>query len=405
MGRGKPAQRIDSTHCIGLTLAMIFRRTIAHVLACAWIAFISATALAADKAAPATSKSLATHSTSQRYPEAPRADVVDDYHGTQVADPYRPLEDPDSAATRAWVEAENKITFGFLATIPARGPLKERLTGSGITRSSPCRSRKGALLLQRQQRPAKPERALHHRLARRARRRSCSIPTRSPPTAPSPWRQLAVSDDGTQLAYGLAEAGSDWITWKVRDVETGRGPRRPGQVEQVLGRLVDQGRQGLFLRPLPRAQARRGPAGVELLSEALLPHARHAAERRHARSTSGPTRRNGSSAARVTDDGKYLVIEVSKGTDDRNRVLYKQLDKPDVPIVELIANFDAGYELIDNDGPVFFFKTNKDAPRGRVIAIDTRQPERGALEGDHSPGRGDAAIGHIWSAIASSPTI
>src|SRR5438477_12385539 len=62
------------------------------------------------------------------YPEAPRSDTVDDYHGTKVADPYRPLEDPDSAETRAWVEAENKVTFAFLEAIPARSKLKERLT-------------------------------------------------------------------------------------------------------------------------------------------------------------------------------------------------------------------------------------------------------------------------------------
>ena len=62
------------------------------------------------------------------YPEAPTADVVEDYHGTQVADPYRPLEDPDSEETRQWVEAENKVTFGFLDTIAARAPLEERIT-------------------------------------------------------------------------------------------------------------------------------------------------------------------------------------------------------------------------------------------------------------------------------------
>ncbi len=62
------------------------------------------------------------------YPAAPKANVVEDYHGTKVADPYRPLEDPDAAETRAWVEAENKITFGFLEQIPAREPLKKRLT-------------------------------------------------------------------------------------------------------------------------------------------------------------------------------------------------------------------------------------------------------------------------------------
>src|SRR4051812_31195939 len=63
-----------------------------------------------------------------RYPEAPRLETVDDYHGTKVADPYRPLEDPDAPATRAWIEAENRITFDFLNAIPQRSAIRRRLT-------------------------------------------------------------------------------------------------------------------------------------------------------------------------------------------------------------------------------------------------------------------------------------
>src|SRR5262249_29693634 len=76
----------------------------------------------------------------------------------------------------------------------------------------------------------------------------------------------------------------------------------------------------------------------------------------------------------VTDDGKYLIVTVSKGTDDKYRILYKPLDGGG-QFVELIDNFEHDYTFIDNDGPVFWFRTNKDAPRGRVIAIDTRKPE------------------------------
>ncbi len=79
----------------------------------------------------------------------------------------------------------------------------------------------------------------------------------------------------------------------------------------------------------------------------------------------------------VTDDGKYLIITISKGTDDKYRVLYRPLDRPDAPLVHLVGDFEADYSFIDNDGPVFWFKTNKDAPRGKVVAIDTRDPAPG----------------------------
>ncbi len=77
----------------------------------------------------------------------------------------------------------------------------------------------------------------------------------------------------------------------------------------------------------------------------------------------------------VTDDGAYLIITVAKGTDDKYRILYQPLAEPNAPFVELIDNFDHEYSFLDNDGPVFWFKTDRDAPRGRVIAIDTRKPE------------------------------
>ena len=77
----------------------------------------------------------------------------------------------------------------------------------------------------------------------------------------------------------------------------------------------------------------------------------------------------------VTDDGKYLILTLEKGTDAKYRILYRPLDQPDAKPIHLVGEFDAEYDFIDNDGPVFWFKTNKDAPRGKVVAIDTRHPE------------------------------
>src|SRR4051794_28878859 len=77
---------------------------------------------------PSEGAAGAEPSNARRYPEAPRSDTTDDYHGHKVADPYRPLEDPDSPETRAWVEAENRVTAAFLEAIPARDAIKTRLT-------------------------------------------------------------------------------------------------------------------------------------------------------------------------------------------------------------------------------------------------------------------------------------
>ena len=168
------------------------------------------------------------------YPAARQGDHVDDYHGTKVADPYRWLEDPDSPETRAWVEAENKVTFAYLAKIPQREAIRKRLTklwdyekygvpttaagGISTPATTACRTRACS---------TRPTRST-------ANRANCSTPTRSQPTAPWRSRGIEISDDGKLLAYGLATAGSDWQEWRVRDVDTGKDLRRSLEVGQVL---------------------------------------------------------------------------------------------------------------------------------------------------------------------------
>ena len=155
------------------------------------------------------------------YPASPRSETVDDYHGTKVADPFRPLEDPDSPATRAWVEAENKITFDFLDSIPQRAAIRKRLTELwDYEKYSPPTQEGGRYFytyntgLQNQRRP------VHHRLARRRPGR-CSTRIPSRPTARVALAGMRSARTAA-LAYGIAAAGSDWNEWKVRDVATGR---------------------------------------------------------------------------------------------------------------------------------------------------------------------------------------
>ena len=88
-----------------------------------------------------------------------------------------------------------------------------------------------------------------------------------------------------------------------------------------------------------------------------------------------PSTKSGAPSRIVTDDGAYLIFIVEKGTDNKFRVFYRPLDQPDAKPIHLVGEFEADYTFIDNDGPVFWFKTNKNAPRGKVVAIDTRRPE------------------------------
>ncbi len=308
------------------------------------------------------------------YPRAPQAEVIEDYHGTKVADPYRPLEDPDSGPTRAWVAAENKITFGFLEGIAAREPLRERLTKLwDFEKFSPPFTEGGRYFYSRNS-GLQNQSVLYTADSLSAAPRVLLDPNTLSPDGTIALAGLSVSDDGKLLAYALAEAGSDWITWRVRDVATG-GDRddvvRWSKFSSAAWTKDDRGfYYGRFPEPKPGEDLRASNYFQKIYYHVLGTQQgddRLVYER--------PDEKELKFIEIVTDDGRYLVIEASKGTDDRNRVLYQDLERPNAPIVELISNLEAGYELIDNDGPVFFFKTNKDAPRGRVIAIDSRKPQ------------------------------
>ena len=307
------------------------------------------------------------------YPQAPLADTVDEYHGTKVADPYRPLEDPDSAPTRAWVEAENKITFGFLEGIAARGPLKARLTRLWDYEKFTPPYKAGGRYFYSRNSGLQNQSVLYTTDSLDGEPKLLLDPNTLSAEGTVALAGLAINDDGTKIAYALADAGSDWVTWKVRDVAIGRDLDDLVKWSKFSGASWTKDGKGFFYGRYPEPKAGEDLRASNYFQK-LYYHALGTPQASDKLIYDRPDEKEWKFNSVVTDDGKYLGIEVSKSTDDRNRLLYKELDKADSPIVELIANFDAGYELIDNAGSIFFLKSNKDAPRGRVIAIDTRQP-------------------------------
>lgn len=307
------------------------------------------------------------------YPAAPKGDVVEDYHGTKVSDPYRPLEDPDSKATRAWVEAENKVTFAFLESIPARAALKERLTKLWDFEKFTAPFKEGKRYFYTRNSGLQNQNVLYTTDSLDGKPAVLLDPNTLSADGTVALAGVAVSDDGGKLAYALADAGSDWITWKVRDVATGKDTADLIKWSKFSGASWTKDGKGFYYGRYPEPKPGEDLRASNYFQK-LYYHVLGTEQAADKLVYEQPEHKEWQFGNSVTDDGKYLVIEVSKSTDDLNRVLYQKLDQAGAPIVELIANFDAGYELISNDGPVFFFKTNNSAPRGRVIAIDTRNP-------------------------------
>ncbi len=308
-----------------------------------------------------------------RYPDARKADVVDDYHGTKVADPYRWLEDPDSPETRAWVEAENKVTAAYLDAIPARSALKERLTKLWNYEKFGAPRKEGGRYFYSRNTGLQNQSVLYSTETLDGEPRLLIDPNTLSPDGTVALSGVSYSDDGTLMAYGIAAAGSDWTEWKVRDVATGQDRDDHLKWIKFSGADWTKDGQGFFYGRFPEPEP-----GASLKApnyyQKLYYHKLGTPQGDDVLVYERPDHKEWQFGAEVTEDGQYLVLSISKGTDHKNRVLYKDLTKPQDQPTELIDNFDAEYSFIDHEGPVFWFKTNKGAPLGKVVAIDTSAP-------------------------------
>jgi len=309
------------------------------------------------------------------YPQPRRSDQVDDYHGTKVADPYRWLEDTDSPETRAWIEAENKVTDSYLAQIPYRDKIHGRLTK-----------------LWNFERFGVPEKQAHRYFfdhntglqnqsvllvadSLNAEPRILLDPNTLSADGTVALAGTAVTDDGKMMAYGLAASGSDWTEWRIRDVDTGKDMPEVLKWVKFSGASWTKDGKGFFYSRFDEPK-KDSMLRDTVYFQKLYYHRLGTPQSEDKLIYDRPDNKEMGFGGQVTDDGRFLMIHVWQGTSPKTRIYYKDLTHPDSQVIRLLDDFDAEYQFIDNDGPVFWVRTNLDAPRGRIIAIDTRHPER-----------------------------
>jgi prolyl oligopeptidase len=308
------------------------------------------------------------------YPQARRSDQVDDYHGTKVADPYRWLEDTDSAETHAWVESENKLTFAYLDQIPYRQAIRDRLTKLWNYERFTTPSQYGGRYFFLHNTGLQQQNVLFVAESLNAEPRVLLDPNTLSPDGTVALAGEAISDDGKLMAYAIATSGSDWTEWHVRDIDTGKDLADDIKWVKFSGASWTKDNKGFFYSRYDE------PTGAAMRDtnyfQKLYYHRLGTPQSEDKLTYERPDNKEMMFSGNVSDDGHYLIIHVSEGTSPKNRLYYKDLTQPDSPVVKLLDDFDAQYLFIDNDGPVFWFQTDLDAPRGRLIAIDTRHPER-----------------------------
>jgi prolyl oligopeptidase len=309
------------------------------------------------------------------YPVARKDDVVDDYHGTKVADPYRWLENPDSPESRQWIEAQNQLTFGHLEKIPARTRLKQRMTELWDYEKYGVPWREGNRYFFTRNNGLQSQSVLYTADSLEAEPRVLLDPNTLSADGTVALAGLAVSHDGNLLAYGVASAGSDWKELRVRDVRTGQDLADVIKWVKFSGASWTVDGKGFFYSRYDEPKAGEALSGANYYQK-LYFHKLGTSQSEDVLVYERKDQKEWGFGGFVTDDGRYLVINVSRGTERKNLVFYKDLKDPKAQVVELLREWDGQYSYIGNDGTTFWFQTDLEAPRGRVIAIDLRKPER-----------------------------
>jgi prolyl oligopeptidase len=309
------------------------------------------------------------------YPATRTTNQVDVYHGVTVPDPYRWLEDDNSPETKAWVGEQNKLTFAFLAQIPQRPAIKQRLTRLWNFERYGVPFKEGGRYFFNKNDGLQNQSVLYTLPALDAAPTVLLDPNKLSADGTVALAGLAVSDDGNLMAYGLSAAGSDWEEWKVRDVRTGRDLSDQLKWVKFSGASWTKDGRGFYYSRYDEPNETTKMTRVNEFQK-LFYHGLGTPQSEDKLIYQRPDHKDWIFDGHVTDDGRYLIITVSEGTDPRTRVFYQDLQTTNAPVVELLNDFDARYSFIDNDGPRFWFSTDLNAPRGRIIAIDITNPER-----------------------------
>jgi prolyl oligopeptidase len=313
-----------------------------------------------------------------QYPESRKGDVVEDYHGTKVADPYRWMEDLDSPDVAAWIAAQNKITNAYLQQIALRDRLKTRITQLWNYPKTSIPAKEAGRYFYAKNSGLQKQSVIFLRTSLSAPPQLVIDPNEMFPDGATALAQWAVSPDGMLFAYGISEGGADWQTVRVRNIASRKDLSDDVKWMRFSGLSWTKDGKGFFYSRYPEPP--KGKALEAALSgHALYYHRVGTPQSQDALIFDRKDNPTWFVGGGVTEDGRYLFVTTSKGSDNNNRLYVADLGDPLKPNVSatvkpVVERDDAEFSPFGNLKSTVYVRSDLDAPNRKVLAIDLDNP-------------------------------
>lgn len=306
------------------------------------------------------------------YPTARRVAQVDEFHGVKVEDPYRWLEELDSPETRRWIDAQNRVTDRVLEGLPLRQAFTDQMTQLWEFERYGIPRQRGGRYFYTRQAPGQNQPMLYWAASLDAEPTLLLDPNTLSADGTDAVSDWVPSPDGKLLAWAVQSGGSDWKQWRIRNIETGEDLPDVIDWSKFSGASWAADSSGFYFSAYDAPEGDKLKAVNE--NQRLMFHRVGTPQSADVLVYARPDQPRWGFSGRVSEDGRWLIISVSLGTDRRNQLHLKDLSQPDSPVRPLIDRFEATYSYVDNLGSTLLLQTNHEAERSRLIAIDLDRP-------------------------------
>ena len=310
-----------------------------------------------------------------KYPAPPMTNQTDDYHGVKVADPYRTLENADDPLTQKWVERENELTFSWLAKIPGRDAIRERLTTLWNYEKFTAFYKAGDHYFYSHNTGLQNQAVQFVTDSLNGAGRELLDPNTYRKDGTAALNGESVSWNGKLFAYAVAQAGSDWEEWRVRDIATGKDLSdliRWCKAGAVSWAADDR---GFYYSRFPEPPASQ-VLTVAALNQKIYFHKLGDPQSADRLVYERPDHPNWGLSPDVLEGGRYLLFYIYTGVPGRNMLSYVDLSVPGGKPVDLVPAADFGFDVLAAVDSTFYVQTTDAAPRGRVVAVDLKHPKK-----------------------------